>query len=112
CVGLVNLDGVVRNGGWWQSSTKQCKNGLTDDVTFNFSGVKLPPAVVYAISYPTGTEPSSSLNVAVTDHSPSVGTSLDNDLRIHGAPAPGFDGGDATSPHYTPAVQFKAGNAN
>ena len=52
---------------------KVCKNGLANDVTFNFSNVTLPDTVVYEISYPTG-GPADSLNVAITD-APSVGTS-------------------------------------
>ena len=60
-----------------------CKNGLANDVTFNFSGVTLPDTVVYEISYPTG-GPADSLNVAVTD-APSVGTSTDANIWINGA---------------------------
>ena len=55
-------------------STKEgCKNGLANDVTFNFSGVTLPDTVEYAILVPGRAVPLDSLNVAVTG-APSVGT--------------------------------------
>jgi hypothetical protein len=98
--------------GGWLTPSKECKNGLADDVTFNFSHATLPLQVVYAISYPPGSEPSNSLNVALTGQAPSVGTSVDEDLWIDGAQSPNFDGGYATSHHLTPAVQFKAGNGS
>jgi len=94
--------------GRWMTPDKQCKNGLADDVTFSFSGQKLDPTVVYAISYdPAG--PAASLNVAVTDNPPSVG-STDDPLWIDGAASPDFDGGGSLG--YTPMVQFKASNAS
>lgn len=98
--------------GRWLTPSKDCKNGLADDVTFNFSHATLPGTVVYAISYPTSGEPSDSLNVAVTEAAPSVGTSSDQDLWINGAPKADFDDGWATAHRVTPAVQFKAGNAS
>ena len=39
------------DAGKWMSPTKECKNGLANDVTFNFSNVTLPDTVVYEISY-------------------------------------------------------------
>ena len=91
--------------GRWLTPSKDCKNGLADDVTFNFSHATLPLQVVYAISYPTGSEPSNSLNVAVTDKAPSVGGATDPNIWIDGTPNAGFG-------NYTPAVQFKAGNGS
>ena len=96
-----------RPGGWFQPSSKTCKNGLTNDVTFNFSNVMLPETVVYEISYDTShygpnprqvAGPYDSLNVAITN-APSVGTT-DTGIWTNGANT-GFGG--AT----TPAVQFK-----
>jgi hypothetical protein len=95
--------GTTRPGGWYQQSSKECKNGLANDVTFSFSGGKLPDTVVYAISYNTG-GPADSLNVAITDK-PSAGTSDDANIWIDGTEDPPFGS-------YTPAVQFKAGNAS
>ena len=91
-------------GKWW-TPAKECKNGLADDVTFNFSGQKLPATVVYAISYPMSSDASNSLNVAVTGGSPSVGESTDSLLWIDGAANDSYG-------NYTPAVQFKASNAS
>jgi hypothetical protein len=91
-------------GKWYQPSSKGCKNGLATDVTFTFSNERLPNAVVYEITYDTGNNgPADSLNIAVTDEAPSVGTT-DKYLWVDGANRPDF--GD-----YTPAVQFKASNA-
>jgi hypothetical protein len=95
------------NAGKWMTPAKECKNGLANDVTFNSftpSNVTLPETVVYEISYPTG-GPADSLNVAVTTATPSVGASPDTNLWIDGAPNADFG-------LYTPAVQFKAGNAS
>jgi hypothetical protein len=97
-----------RPGGWYQPSTKTCKNGLTKDVTFNFPKVTLPDTVNYEISYntnhygptPTGTpSPSDSLNVAVTPADASVGSDSAgaNEALLGG---------------YTPMVQFKASNGS
>lgn len=104
-----------RPGGWYQPSSKTCKNGLADDVTFNFSHVTLPRTgtVKYEISYNTNTHgptpsgvasPADSLNVAVTA-APSVGKSTDENIWIDGIANSGFGS-------YAPAVQFKAGNAS
>jgi len=101
CLTLEDSNHVVRPGGWYQPSSKTCKNGLANDVTFSFSGVKLPDSVVYEISYPTG-GPADSLNVAVTNAKPTVGQSTDTNLWIDGQENPDFG-------TYTPAVQFKAG---
>ena len=99
--------------GKWLSPKDGCKNGLANDVTFNFSNVTLPATVVYEISYDTnnyGTNPqhvagpSDSLNVALTD-SPSVGISTDTNIWIDGTEGTTFGS-------YTPAVQFKAGNGS
>jgi hypothetical protein len=100
------------NLGKWYTPAKDCKNGLASDVTFSFSHVTLPSQVVYAISYPMSSEASNSLNVAVTDQNPTIGTSIDNDLWIDGMQNPEFDGGYAASHHLTPAVQFKAGSGS
>ena len=78
------------------SPKEGCKNGLANDVTFNFSNVTLPDTVVYAISYTTG-GPADSLNVAITD-APSVGTTTD-DIWIDGASNADFDGGWASDNH-------------
>jgi hypothetical protein len=102
------------NAGKWQTPSKECKNGIADNVTFNFLKVKLPKTVRYAISYNTSnygpkplhvSGPYDSLNVAVTGE-PSVGTSTDKDIWK--------DGERSTHPDFldaTPMVQFKAGNA-
>jgi hypothetical protein len=92
------------DAGKWMTPAKVCKNGLANDVTFSFSGGKLPDTVVYAISYNTG-GPADSLNVAVTPDDPSVGTSTDTNIWIEGSPNSGFG-------NYTPAVQFKASNGS
>ena len=91
------------DAGKWMSPKDGCKNGLANDVTFNFSNVTLPDTVVYEISYNTG-GPADSLNVAVTE-APSVGTSTDPNIWIDGAANADFG-------NYTPAVQFKAGNGS
>jgi hypothetical protein len=102
------------DAGKWYTPAKQCRNGITDDVTFNFSNVTLPQTVQYEISYNTSTAgpnplhvagPYDSLNVAVTDKSPSAGTTSDANIWIDGNPNPAFG-------LYTPAVQFKAGNGS
>jgi uncharacterized repeat protein (TIGR01451 family) len=95
---------TATDAGKWMSTKEGCKNGLANDVTFNFSNVKLPDTVVYAISYNTG-GPADSLNVAVTDAAPSAGASTDTNIWIDGAENAGFG-------TYTPAVQFKAGNGS
>jgi hypothetical protein len=107
------------DGGKWYTPSKECKNGLATDVTFNFSNEKLPDSVVYEISYNTShygpnptkaAGPYDSLNIAVapsvgTNSQPSVGTNPDSTLLVDGLAAPDFG-------NYTPAVQFKAGNAS
>ena len=50
--------------GRWFSPAKECKNGLANDVTFNFSNVKLPETVVYEISYNTNNHGPNPLGVA------------------------------------------------
>jgi hypothetical protein len=113
CLDLVSPDGAIRPDGWYSPSSKSCKNGLANDVTFNFSNVTLPDAVVYEISYDTNNYgpnprheagPYDSLNVAINP-TPSVGTSTDPHIWEDGTPNPGFG-------NYTPAVQFKAGNGS
>jgi len=102
--------------GRWQTPSKECKNGITDNVTFNFSHVRLPKTVLYEISYNTSNYgpspmhvpgPYDSLNVAITYERPSVGDTAEGMLQdgMPGAPGSEFDTG-------TPAVQFKAGNAS
>ena len=99
------------DAGKWLAPSKECKNGLATDVTFNFSNQRLSDTVVYEISYDTKTatgtaSPSDSLNIAVTAAAtPIIGTSTDTHLWVDGLENSGF--GD-----YTPAVQFKASNAN
>ena len=95
CVGV--------NAGKWYTPSKECKNGLATDITFNFSNEKLDDTVVYELSYDTA-GPSDSLNIAVTE-APSVGASTDPVLWVNGAP-------NADYGNYTPAVQFKASNAS
>jgi hypothetical protein len=99
------------DAGKWQAPSKECKNGITDDVTFPFSGQKLDESVIYQVSY-TPAGPSNSLNVAMTSNAASVGTSADSDLWIDGQQNSGFDGGYATTNQLTPSVQFKANNAS
>jgi hypothetical protein len=100
-------------GQWYQPSAKTCKNGLANDVTFNFSGVSLPDTVVYEISYDTNNQgpnpegvpgPYDSLNVAITN-APTAGTSVDTNIWIDGVANAGFG-------TYTPAVEFKASNGS
>jgi len=104
-----------RPGGWYQPSTKTCKNGLTQDVTFNFSNQKLDDTVIYEISYNTSdygptplhvSGPYDSLNVAITS-APTVGTSTDTDIWTDGA-----QNSTGAFANGTPAVQFKASNAS
>jgi len=91
-------------GKWYASALKTCKNGITDDVTFNFSNETLPDTLVYAISYNTNhygpnpllvAGPYDSLNVAIADGEPTVGVSTGDNFA-----------------NATPAVQFKAGNGS
>ena len=106
---------AIGQPGKWQTPSKECKNGIADDVTFNFSGEKLDPTVIYEISYGSthygspvlggAGGPYDSLNVAVTENA----NSDDPSLWIDGMENPSFD--DNTQ-GWTPAVQFKAGNAN
>jgi hypothetical protein len=106
-------------GKWYSSALKTCFNGYATDVTFNFSGnVTLPSTVTYAVSYnsthfgpnpvgegaacygTSGGCPYDSLNVALNDTYPSVGTpGYDADETVFGSP-------------YTPAVTFKAGGGS
>src|SRR5206468_1452292 len=64
--------------GWYSSGLKACFNGMTDNVTFNISGVTLPDNIVYGIVYNTSnygpsplgvTGPYDSLNVALSNTS-------------------------------------------
>jgi hypothetical protein len=107
------------DGRWYSSGLKTCFNGYASDVTFNLPGnVTLPNRVEYAISYNTthygpspvgeaascfGTAagcPYDSLNVALNDSAPSVGSAdYDATETVFGSP-------------YTPAVQFKAGSGS
>jgi hypothetical protein len=71
-------------GRWYSSGTKTCFNGLTDNVTFNFSGQTIPSTVVYGIVYNTRdfgpnpttvAGPADSLNIALsTEADVSAGT--------------------------------------
>ena len=118
--------------GWYSPGLKKCFNGMTDNVTFNLSGVTLPNSIVYGIAFntshygatPTGVSgPYDSLNVALsTDGS---GTTV-NDVTAgttdsiwlnsswSGAYADNGLGGvgtfraDSSWSPYQPAVQFKA----
>jgi len=102
-----------KNAGKWLSPATGCRNGITDDVTFPFSNVKLPSTVVYEISYNTSNYgpnpthaagPADSLNVAVGENTNSV----DPFLWIDGQANSTFDG---NTQGWTPLVQFKASNA-
>jgi hypothetical protein len=101
--------GTGDDAGKWLTPAKECKNGLATDVNFNFSNQHLPDTVVYEIAIDTSNHgPSDSLNIAVTNAKPSVGTT-DSPLWVDGQPNPNFDGGTTG---YTPAVQFKASNTH
>ena len=110
------------NAGKWYSPAKACKNGIANDVTFNFSNVTLPDTVQYEISYNTTNNgptplhvagPYDSLNVALSYVHPSVGTSTDPNMYRDG-----IDGtieGTIHAVEYAnamPMVQFKAGNGS
>lgn len=111
-------------GQWYSSAEKTCFNGSSTNVTFNFSGnTVLPDTVYYGITYDTthyGSTPIGegaacfsstagcfydSLNVALTDAGPSIGSDIGTQYGTK-------DGIFSDSPftNYTPAVQFKAGS--
>jgi hypothetical protein len=122
--------------GWYSPGLKACFNGMTDNVTFNFSGVTLPATVVYGIAFNTtdyGAVPThvvgpyDSLNVALSTNGES-GTENDatagstgpiwlNSLwsgayADNGANGTGTFRADTGSwSPYQPAVQFKASNS-
>jgi hypothetical protein len=131
-------------GKWWDPSLKACFNGMATNVTFSFSGITVPDAIVYGIAYNTthyGSDPIEdssgcpaggcgydSLNVALSEVAPTVGTDVSTadaylDSTWGGAYCDGgtstgsfrLDAGcwsSSTPPYpyyYTPAVQFKAG---
>jgi hypothetical protein len=107
---------------WYSTTDKKCFNGLAQDVTFTFDGTTaLPPTFRYGIAYGTSQHGSpsigdqgcttaagcfsDSLNVAVTDAAPSIGTDTGT-----------WFFNDNTGTSYYPAdsarpvVQFKAGS--
>jgi hypothetical protein len=107
---------------WYSTTEKACFNGLAQNVTFTFDGTTtLPNTVRYGITYRTSHHGSTpigdqedcnstlagcfydSLNVAVTDAAPIVGTDDLGTLFFNDAG--GFIVGDSV---YTPSVQFKA----
>ena len=81
-------------GKWWDPSLKACFNGLATNVTFSFSGYTAPETIVYGIAYntshygepPIGDNPDpacpaggcgyDSLNVALSEVAPTVGTDV------------------------------------
>jgi len=110
------------DGRWYSTTDKKCFNGLAQDATFTFDGATtLPNTIRYAITYDTshyGSNPKGdqactsatagcfydSLNVALTDAAPSVGTGTGT-LFFDAAGT--WSNVDAVD---TPAVQFKAGS--
>jgi hypothetical protein len=109
---------------WYSTTDKKCFNGLAQDVTFNFDGTTaLPDNFSYGISYGTSHHGSlpigdqlctstvagcfyDSLNVAVTDAAPSIGTDTGTWF---------FTDNNGTSSYSAdsldkPVVQFKAGS--
>ena len=109
---------------WYSTTDKKCFNGLAQDVTFTFDGTKsLPDNFSYGITYrtshygasPIGDQPCNStaagcfydsLNVAVNDANPSIGTGMGTYFFDNAGVSTPVDSG------YTPVVQFKAGNGN
>lgn len=108
---------ICADGRWYSPGLKTCFNGFASDVTFNLN-VAVPSQVKYAISYNTshygpaplgdtnacnsssGGCPYDSLNVALNDRGPSIGSAAyDSVETVFGFP-------------YTPAVQFKASNSS
>jgi hypothetical protein len=109
---------------WYSTTEKLCFNGMAQNVTFTFDGTTtLPNTVRYGITYGTshhGSNPTvdedcistsagcfyDSLNVAVTEANPSVGTDLKGTLKLaaDGSVVGPLDSG------LTPTVQFKAGS--
>jgi hypothetical protein len=109
----------VDAGKWYSPSSKTCFNGLYNEVTFNFSGVRLPDQVVYGIEYntrdfgpaPTGVSgPSDSLNIALVNEPGDVTAGSDTNP---GSLWEEHSGSSFASTNewgsYVPAVQFKAG---
>jgi hypothetical protein len=121
--------------GWYSPGLKQCFNGMTDNVTFNISGVTLPNSIVYGIVYNTSnygpnpvgvTGPYDSLNVALSTDGTSgsvndVTAGSTGSIWLNSAWSGAYQDGGATgtfradsgswSP-YVPAVQFKASNSS
>jgi hypothetical protein len=105
---------------WYSTTEKTCFNGLAQDVTFTFDGTTiLPSKVIYGITYDTshyGSIPKGdqtctstlagcfydSLNVALTDAGPSVGTGTGTSFLDNTGV------GSTADSAYTPAVQLKA----
>ena len=114
--------------GWYSPGLKRCFNGITDNVTFNISGVTLPNNIVYGIVYNTSnygpspygvTGPYDSLNVALSNESDvtagSTGSiwlnsSWNGAYQDGGATTGTFRADGASWSPYVPAVQFKASN--
>lgn len=107
-------------GKWYSPSQKTCFNGFYNEVTFSFSGVRLPDQVVYGISYntrdygpaPTGVAgPSDSLNIALVNEPGDVTAGSDTNS---GSLWEEHSGSTFAATNewgsFVPAVQFKAGS--
>jgi hypothetical protein len=104
-------------GKWYSPSLKTCFNGFYNEVTFNFSGVRLPDNVVYGIEYNTRdygpgatgvAGPADSLNVALVNEDLTAGSDT-SPASLWEEHSGGPFGSTTEWDSYVPAVQFKAG---
>lgn len=114
-------------GSAWLASDNNCYNGYAFNVSFDFStlGVVLPDEIVFGLSFNTNTwgkqpigiqGPYESLNYALVDEKPSIGTDINSDevfwsTNWAGALTSGTAnvfGADSQWAGYVPAVSFDA----
>ncbi|MCU1400336.1 MAG: Ig domain protein group 1 domain protein [Acidimicrobiales bacterium] len=120
-------DPTCPGGTAWRAADHACYNGFAFNITFNLNQV-VPNSIVYGIAYNTNTHgyapigapgPYESLNVAINDSGPTVGTDSAPDAVYWNTSFGGFytDGGaNGTGPFRrdsgwgtsTPAVKFVA----
>lgn len=123
-------DPTCPNGTAWRAGDGNCYNGYAFEVVFDFTGmaVNLPNDVVFGLSFNTQTYgnqpigaagPYNSLNFALVDAAPTVGTDVDPDsvfwntahqsfLTPGGPGVAGVFGGDTNWTGFVPAISIDA----
>lgn len=126
---------ICEDGRWYHAASSTCFNGYATNITFNLGNMVVPNQVIYSLAFNTSTYGAAplgystdcfstlegcgydSLNVALGDYAPTVGTDPAADDAYHltlyggctGAVVPfGVDAGCWTG--YYPSVKFTAAN--